>query len=719
MGLFLKVKQKNPFRISFLNVMIICCIAFSVVFYFIGYVNEKAIKNKYNQDKVQLLMQDWESQLKMISDVSVRIASNHEFHPKYFMEDVTKEKSLLNNLKQYMYYLPTTEEVFLYYGDDHVYRSTGTTLDLELFLYNKIENAQERQLLRAELESLNVPFYKIRSDPKVLVTTDHIYVLIVFKVTADSGDTYAMCGIQQDKDDLKKRFDTVAGGINGNFCLYQGTNLLCSNSNEPCYSEQKGVLKVASSDGGYMVCYLPGQENGTQNGMFPYLLILVILDIIFVFIITNTLANRTYAPILSMSRRYKEFISIEEESSRNALEEINYMLDRVLQNNLDANVLILEKQKLLREQLLRLILESRVDIDLDYYLKRIEIQLPGPWFFVLGISFEEEQEVTEEFLLKMQQEVEKLTAPSEEIYVYAVCDYLQKRISVICSVKDRDEKEEVCESISCMAESYSYEPLIGIGNSYQFISNLSASWMESVDEIQLRKKRAKTGRSTGFEYDAKELYGRILVALEVGDEQAAQEGLECYIRQLKQESLSLLMQKYVIVEFLGEVSKLGKQFEFEVSRQDISMTIASKNLNDFAVAAEKVIHEFCKGYTAQKEKSLEKNSNVIYEYVNAHFADYDMSLEKTAEELHVSVAEVRNAILKCTGKTYKEYLILLRVEYAKQLLKMENMSMVEICNKVGYGSISYFIKLFREHTGMTPARYKRGIIKESDGCDEL
>lgn len=719
MRLSLKVKQKNPFRMSFLKVMIICCIALSVVFYFIGYVNNKEVKNKYNQNKVQLLVQDWEAQLQMISDISVRIASNHEFHPKYFMKDVTKEKSLLNNLKQYMYYLHITEEVFLYYGGDHVYRSTGTTLDLELFLYSKIENAQERQRLLAELTSFNMPFYNIGSDHKVLVTSDCIYVLFVFKVTSDSGDTYAVCGFQQDKDDLMERFDTVVGGVNGAFWLYEGSNLLCSNVDDACNLEQNGVLKATSSDGLYTIYYLPNRDAGTQSSMFPYLLILVIMDIIFIFIITNTFANRTYDPVLSISRKYKEFISIEEESFHNALEEINYMMDRILRNNLDASVSIQENQKLLREQLLRMILESRVAIDLEYYLKRIEIQLPGPWFFVLGISFEEEQSVTEEFLVKMQQELEKITDPSEAVYVYAVCDYLQKRISVICSVEDVDEKEEVCESISCIAESYSYKPFVGIGNSCKSIPNLSASWMESIDDIQLQKRMEKTGRNTAFEYDSKELYSRILVALEVGNEQAAQEGLEHYICQWRQEPLSLLMQKYVVVDFLGEISKLGNKFGLELPRQDINMVIASKNLNEFAESAKKIIHEFCQGYAVQKSRSLEKNSNAIYEYVNTHFAEFDMSLEKTAEDLNVSVVEVRNAILKYTGKTYKEYLIHLRVEYAKQLLKTENMSMMEVCNKIGYGSISYFIKLFREHTGMTPAKYKRSIMKESGVCEEI
>ncbi|MBO5069404.1 MAG: helix-turn-helix transcriptional regulator, partial [Roseburia sp.] len=72
----------------------------------------------------------------------------------------------------------------------------------------------------------------------------------------------------------------------------------------------------------------------------------------------------------------------------------------------------------------------------------------------------------------------------------------------------------------------------------------------------------------------------------------------------------------------------------------------------------------------------------------------------------VSKEKVRNAIHNQTGKMYKDYLMYLRIEYAKILLLQENMTAEEVCQKVGYSSISYFTKLFKKETGVTPAKYK-------------
>ena len=149
----------------------------------------------------------------------------------------------------------------------------------------------------------------------------------------------------------------------------------------------------------------------------------------------------------------------------------------------------------------------------------------------------------------------------------------------------------------------------------------------------------------------------------------------------------------------------------EISRQSISLLISAKDMKDFKSAAKYIIHDFCEGYEGIREQNDEEVVNRIYEYVNEHFTEYDISIEKVAETLHVSTEMIRQAILKRTGKMYREYLIWLRIEYAKVLLRQKELSVSECCQKVGYGNVSYFIKLFREMTGVTPAKFRKNAIE--------
>ena len=701
-----KFTHANPFRISFLSVAVICCIAISVVFYYINYINSKSIRDQYNQDKAELLMQDWKSQLQIMADISARIASNYEFHPYYFKDDVTKEKLLLENFSQYKFYMPLVDEYFLYYGGDYIYRSAGTTLNLDLFLRSKTEDAEECSWFRERLTFAKDSFSDMWGGIETLTLSNDICVLISFRVNGMEGHSNAVCGFLLQADALGKRFETIGGGINGRLSLYREEELLYSNSDEICTSAQKGVLTAASSDGLYTLCYLPERENIFQNGLFPFLLFLICIDIIFVFVITNVFAERAYRPIVNLSKKYKEKTSSEETCCDNALEEINYMMDSILQSNLEANLQIEKKQEMLRRQLLYMLLEGRYTLDMEAYLEKSEIRLPGPWLFVVSISFEEETGITEQFLTNLQKELEQLSDAEEAIFIYTVCNFSRKLINVICSVEAIEKKDELSETICDVAESFRYESIIGIGKEYKALTNLSASWLESMDDIHCRKKQVQKEKRGNFIYDSNEL-SKIVTALEMGNEEGALESLDCYILQLKQSPDSLLMQQYIFADFLGEITRLGKKIHLELSRQNISLLVSSKSIDDFYIAARTIIHDFCIGYSDMKKQLIEKELYTVYEYINTHFAEYDMSLEKTAADLQVSMGVVRKAVAEYTGKTYKDYLIYLRIGYAKQLLESEDLSIAEIGSRTGYGSVSYFIKLFRETTGMTPARYRK------------
>nr|WP_298769070.1 helix-turn-helix transcriptional regulator [uncultured Fibrobacter sp.] len=56
-----------------------------------------------------------------------------------------------------------------------------------------------------------------------------------------------------------------------------------------------------------------------------------------------------------------------------------------------------------------------------------------------------------------------------------------------------------------------------------------------------------------------------------------------------------------------------------------------------------------------------------------------------------------------------DYVTNIRIDYAKQLLEQTNLSLTEICSKVGYSDQSTFFRAFKKITKETPAQYKRRI----------
>jgi YesN/AraC family two-component response regulator len=64
-----------------------------------------------------------------------------------------------------------------------------------------------------------------------------------------------------------------------------------------------------------------------------------------------------------------------------------------------------------------------------------------------------------------------------------------------------------------------------------------------------------------------------------------------------------------------------------------------------------------------------------------------------------------------------DYLQLLRVEAAKQMLTRSLRRVDRISYLVGYSDPGYFKKVFRTRTGMTPSQFRHAAVAE-DAADE-
>ncbi len=99
-----------------------------------------------------------------------------------------------------------------------------------------------------------------------------------------------------------------------------------------------------------------------------------------------------------------------------------------------------------------------------------------------------------------------------------------------------------------------------------------------------------------------------------------------------------------------------------------------------------------------------------YEYLNEHYAE-DCSLKTVAAALHVSPNYLHSVFLREVGVTPFTYVTDKRVRRAKRLIAAGEKPMQEIALEVGFCSQSHFNKVFKEHTGMTPATYRRRLLE--------
>ncbi len=87
--------------------------------------------------------------------------------------------------------------------------------------------------------------------------------------------------------------------------------------------------------------------------------------------------------------------------------------------------------------------------------------------------------------------------------------------------------------------------------------------------------------------------------------------------------------------------------------------------------------------------------------------DKNITIEEIASDLNVSYSLFRTAFKKYTGLSPIQYHLSLRVQHAVYLLNNTDMTIKEISFSLGFCSIFYFSKVFKEKTGQNPSTIRQ------------
>lgn len=114
--------------------------------------------------------------------------------------------------------------------------------------------------------------------------------------------------------------------------------------------------------------------------------------------------------------------------------------------------------------------------------------------------------------------------------------------------------------------------------------------------------------------------------------------------------------------------------------------------------------------TVSKVKIELSNSKIapIIKYINEHINE-NVSLSLGANLCNMSQSQFSRIFKKETGKTFKEYVLLKKIEQAKFYIKTTDKSFSEISDFLGFEDSSYFTKLFKKYEGIPPKEYKKFI----------
>lgn len=95
------------------------------------------------------------------------------------------------------------------------------------------------------------------------------------------------------------------------------------------------------------------------------------------------------------------------------------------------------------------------------------------------------------------------------------------------------------------------------------------------------------------------------------------------------------------------------------------------------------------------------------DYVAQHMSEKTITNQQLCEELGMSQSSLNRQIHTETGYSVQNFIMKLRMEKAARLLASTEKSINSIANACGFDNLSYFTRVFKQATGVTPTRYRR------------
>lgn len=112
-------------------------------------------------------------------------------------------------------------------------------------------------------------------------------------------------------------------------------------------------------------------------------------------------------------------------------------------------------------------------------------------------------------------------------------------------------------------------------------------------------------------------------------------------------------------------------------------------------------------FDMQREKQENREAGAldkVRRYIHAHLEE-DLSLARIAEAVYFNPSYLSRLFKRMTGGNISDYILELRVEKAKELIRAGKYRMHEIASKVGYESPHTFTRCFRKAMNMTPQEF--------------
>ncbi|UQZ83067.1 HTH-type transcriptional regulator YesS [Paenibacillus konkukensis] len=303
---------------------------------------------------------------------------------------------------------------------------------------------------------------------------------------------------------------------------------------------------------------------------------------------------------------------------------------------------------------------------------------------------------------------------------------------LICNLEAAMEREDFRERAEAVAASIvssidSYLKLsisVGVGDLKESAADIGISYQEAVEALEHRAfkggglvapiwmQQARGPADHQFFRKLGEAKRELLLHLRSEQPDRLEEALErLYELALQADGLSFPLLRHSLFQLVVDVFQRASELGLEPSRPDMELSGLQEQMQWLETVEQAV--RFVRDYVGAIHRQLYSNraeeppsvARQILDYIQLNF-DKDISLGGIADQLKLDPSYVSRLFRQEISMTFTDYVLMLRLAKAKELLQHSKLAIKEIGALVGYANQRSFNRIFKKYEGVTPGEYR-------------
>ncbi|MGO4108288.1 helix-turn-helix domain-containing protein [Paenibacillus sp. YAF4_2] len=458
------------------------------------------------------------------------------------------------------------------------------------------------------------------------------------------------------------------------------------------------------------------------------------------------ITRRNYKPIESILHRIERFSSIvkpaDPKEKENEFSFIDQAIERLITNNMAFQEQQQEHLVIRRQQFLQMLLKGEYIEDRAAWEQEWNHFGLSAGHFIVGVleldhyvQFGLKYTPNDQSLFKFV--VSSVAVETAEKYgLKVIVEWIAKNQLVILLIADdsgalEHQLLQLSEEIRSWVESHlDFTVTIGIGISADDESSIAHSFEEAeaavsrkvslginqiIDAVEVK------GKLGGEWFDYLEMIRTLVRQLRMSENEWQNElkrlFSEMAVHRLRKDDVDRLLHYLMFhleYELDGALPEAKKPWLQEAKPQ---LVMAAEQSDTLAQLEQNFLQTLTKLSEHIEELSQSKRHNSlmreIRDYVVEHFMDPNLSLTLLSDRFQISPKYLSQLFKESIGQNFSDFLIGLRIEYAKRLLRESDVTVQVISEMMGYANPTSFIRVFKKIVGLSPGQYRESEIKSS------